>query len=186
MANMLGDYKTALHFSTLRFEASEALFNKTGERISFDTATHNDLGACYAMNRMPEKALEMLEKSAELRRQMKAFKKDWLFSPFYHMGIVYYTMGKYEAAAKVLQEAIVDRLSALGPNDRSSSRTGALFYVLGNVRWSQGLFDEAYTLHQRALIQCKQTAGSFALVTLRVSQRLAEDYERYGMVNEAQ
>lgn len=185
IAQTVGDYQTAFQYSRLRFEAADNEYQATGELTPFLTATYNTLGQAYGMNRLCEKALLYLDKSVEFRRQMPNFQKDWLFSPYYHMGVVHHSTGNFDEAAKILQEAIADREEALGPNDRVSSRTGALYYVLGNVRNSQGFRDEAYSLHQRALMQCRQTAGESAIATLRCSQKVAEHYERYGYDSEA-
>jgi tetratricopeptide (TPR) repeat protein len=131
------------------------------------------------MNRIHDQAVHYLEKSIQLRKQMPGFRKDWLYSPYYHLGITYYTAGRCEDAARYLREAIADREDRLGPNDRESHRTGALYYALGNVCGAQGLADLAYSLHHRAFMQCRQTAGEAALATLRCSQKLAEHYVRY-------
>lgn len=185
IAKTTGDAKAAFHYSQRRFQAAEAEHIATGILTPFLTATYNDLGQSYAMNRLHDQAIHFLERSVELRKQMPKFQKDWLYSPYYHMGVTYHCMEKFEEAARVLQVAIADREEAIGPNDRVSHRTGALYYVLGNVRNSQGLLDEAYALHHRASIQCRGTVGESGLPTLKCSQKLAEHYERYRYDSEA-
>jgi hypothetical protein len=101
------------------------------------------------------------------------------------MGITLHCMKKYLEASEIFLLAISDREKAIGSNDRVSSRTGALYYVLGNLRTSQTLLDESYSLHHRAFLQCRQTAGVSAYATLKCSQRLAEHYKRYLMYTEA-
>ena len=180
IAQITGDYKTVFYYSQLRFAASEDLYKITGMRIGFDTSTHSTLGIGYAMNHVYDQAIIYLNKSVDLQKNMPDFKPDWLFSPYYHLGITYHCQKKYKEAVAILRQAITDREEALGPNDRLSCRTGALYYVLGNVCNSQGRYDEAYAYHHRALIQCCQTAGESALASLRVAQKVAEHHERYG------
>ncbi|MDI1493613.1 MAG: hypothetical protein OHK93_005909 [Ramalina farinacea] len=185
IAQSTGDSKNAFHYSQLRYKSAEDEFEATGVLTGFLTSTCNTLGISYAMNRLHENALDYLTRSVNLRKQMPDFKKDWLYSPYYHMGITYHRMGDYEKAAGIIQEAIDDRVAALGPNDRISSRTAALYYSLGNIRNSEGRLDDAFGLHHRAYMQSRQTAGEFAFATLRCSQKLAEHYVRFGCDPEA-
>lgn len=185
IALTIGDGKTAFHYSQLRYKAAEDEFNSTGRLTPFMTATCNTLGQSYGMIRLYDKALYYLEKSVEYRKQMPKFQKDWLFSPYCNIGVILNSMGRSHEAADIIQTAIKDREEALGLNDRVSSRTGALYYVLGNIRRSQGAIDESFSLHQRAYLQCRLTAGESALATLRCMQKLAEHYEAYGDLAEA-
>ena len=59
-------------------------------------------------------------------------------------------------------------------------RTGALYYVAGNIQNSRGLFDEAFDWHSKARLHCAQTAGETGLVTLRCDIKIAEHNIRNG------
>ena len=59
-------------------------------------------------------------------------------------------------------------------------RTGALYYVAGNIQNSRGLFDEAFGWHSKARLHCAQTAGETSLVTLRCDNKIAEHNIRNG------
>jgi len=177
-----GDAKTAFKYCRLRFQSAEnECLAAGGTANSFLTATHNTLGQAYAMNGVYDKAIDLFEKSVELRKKMPRFSKDGLYSPYYHMGITYWCMGEHETAAQFLVEAIADREEKFGPNDHSSHRSASLYYALGNVRNSQGRHDEAYALHHRALLICRQANGESALSTLKCAQKLAEHTDRYGL-----
>ena len=185
IAQSTGDSKSAFHYSQLRFKAARDEYDATGVLTGFLTSACNTLGLSYAMNRLHDEALHYLNESVDLRKQMPNFKNDWLYSPYYHMGITYHRMGRFQDAADIIQVAITDREKAFGPNDRISCRTGSLYYVLGNIRNSQGLLDDAFSQHIRAHTQTRQTAGESAFQTLKCSQKLAEHYERYGQDSEA-
>lgn len=169
----------------MRCKNAEDEYKKTGILRPFLTASYNDLGQSYAMNRLYNKALSYLNRSADLMKQLPNFQKDWLCSPYYRIAITYHGLGKFTEAAEVIAEAILDRESEFGQNDRLSSRTGLLYYILGNIRNSQGRRDEAYSLHHRAHLQCRQTAGESSLAALKCSQKLAEHYMRCGYDSEA-
>ncbi|KAN0116792.1 hypothetical protein V8E51_002769 [Hyaloscypha variabilis] len=141
-AQTIGDGKTAFHFSQMRCKNAEDEYKRTGILRPFLPATYNDLAQSYAMNRLYDKALSYLEKSVELMKQLPNFKKDWLCSPYYRIAITNHCLGKFEEAAETIEEAITDRETEFGQNDRLSSRTGLLYYILGNIRNSQGRLDE--------------------------------------------
>jgi len=184
-AQTIGDGKSAFHFSQIRCKNAEDEYKKTGILRPFLPATYNDLAQSYAMNRLYDKALSYLDKSVELMKQLPNFKKDWLCSPYYRIAITNHCLGKFEEAAETIEEAITDRETEFGQNDRLSSRTGLLYYILGNIRNSQGRLDEAYSLHHRAYLQCRQTAGESSLAALKCSQKLAEHYIRCNYDDEA-
>ncbi|KAI1146855.1 hypothetical protein F4825DRAFT_439425 [Nemania diffusa] len=137
------------------------------------------------MNQLHDKAVEALNQSIDLRKQMPKFEKDWLCTPLYHLGITHHCMGKLEKAASDLEEAIAAREEKFDLNDRVSHRKGAMLYALANVRNSQGRFDDAYGLHHKAFLHCRQTNGERAYTALKCTQKLAEHYERYGLDQEA-
>ncbi|KAI9694138.1 MAG: hypothetical protein M1822_003409 [Bathelium mastoideum] len=184
-AQIIGDGKTAFHFSQIRCKNAEEEFSQTGILRAFLPATYNDLGQSYAMNRLYVQALPYFDKSAELMAQLPKFKKDWLVSSYYRKAITYHCLEKFEEAAEIITKAIEYRELAIGYDDRSSSRTGLLYYIFGNIRKSQGFYDEAYSLHHRAYLQCRLTSGPSSLAALKCSQKLAEHYARYDLDEDA-
>ncbi|KAI0478368.1 hypothetical protein F4859DRAFT_54871 [Xylaria cf. heliscus] len=182
---IMGDQKSAFLYSQLRYQSAQNEYKATGKITGFQTSTLTTLGQAFAMNRLHDKAVETLDQSVDLRKQMPNFKMDWVCTPLYHLGITHHCMGKLEKAAGYLEEAIAAREAKFGFNDRVSHRTGAMLYALANVRNSQGRFDDAYGLHHKAFLHCRQTNGEFAYTTLKCAQKLAEHYERYGLDQEA-
>ena len=179
-AQTIGDGKTAFHFSDIRSKKAEEEYMETGKLRALLPDAYNDLGQSYAMNRLYDKAIPCFTRSMELMKQLPTFQKDWLCSQYYRMAITYHSMGDSDRAAQLVKEAITDREAVFGQNDRVSSRTGLLYYILGNIRNSQSLVDEAYSLHHRAYLQCRQTAGESSLAALKCSQKLADHYIRQG------
>lgn len=180
-----GDQKAALLYSQLRYQSAQNEYKATGKITGFQTSTLTTLGQAFAMNQLHDKAVEALNQSIDLRKQMPKFEKDWLCTPLYHLGITHHCMGKLEKAASDLEEAIAAREEKFDLNDRVSHRKGAMLYALANVRNSQGRFDDAYGLHHKAFLHCRQTNGERAYTALKCTQKLAEHYERYGLDQEA-
>ncbi|KAJ8129609.1 hypothetical protein O1611_g4023 [Lasiodiplodia mahajangana] len=182
---IIGDQKAALLYSQLRYQSAQNEYKATGKVTGFQTSTLTTLGQAFAMNRLYDKAVEALNQSVNLRKQMPKFERGWLCTPLYHLGITHHCMGRLEEAAGYLEEAISAREENFGFNDRVSHRKGAMLYALANVRNSQGRFDNAYGLHHQAFLHCRQTNGECAYTTLKCAQKLAEHYERYGLDQEA-
>ena len=137
------------------------------------------------MNRLYDQAISHFFKAVGLLKQLPGFQKESLGSSYYRMAITYHLQGECDQAAQFIKEAIVDREAVHGQNDRVSNRTGLFYYILGNIRSSQGFLDEAYSLHHRAYLQCRQTTGESSLGALKCSQKLAEHYMRWGYDTDA-
>lgn len=58
-------------------------------------------------------------------------------------------------------------------------------YALGNVRSSQGLLDESFSWHQRALLQLRATGGETDRYTAQACYRVAQHHLRNGNYEEA-
>src|SRR5436190_18662732 len=66
-----------------------------------------------------------------------------------------------------------------------ASRTGRFLYALGNVKASQGLFDESFSYHQRALLQYKSTIGKNHHRTGDAYIKVADHFSRLGRSEDA-
>ena len=173
------DFEVCHLYAQDRLECEKTLFASRKIVTANLAAAYNDLGAAYSMNRLPSKAFPLLFKSKELRESMPGFKKEHNFSPLHDLSLAYMLQGEYEKAAACLIEALEDREKALGKNDRQSVRTGQLFYALGNVRGRQGLMDESFAWHQKALVHYRATGGDSHYKTGIACFRVAEHYVRY-------
>lgn len=179
VATQTREFQKVFHHAEIRFKIEEALYHNSGKATSKTALAHNDLGMAYSMNGLYEPAISHLNKSKEIRESLEGFRKDWLFSPLHHLALTYWCQRRYSEAADTLLEAIHDRETILGLNDRESIRTGALYYALGNVRNSQGLLDEGCIWHGRALIHFRNTVGDKGPATLQTWYKLAEHDIRY-------
>jgi hypothetical protein len=63
--------------------------------------------------------------------------------------------------------------------------TGILLYMLGTVRSKQGLLDEAFQYHQRALIQFRATGGDSDVDLGRACYKLTAHYLRHNSIGMA-
>jgi len=122
VACLLGDPQAVFTYSELRLQIEEKLHPLTEGPNSRLATCYNDLGMAYSMNGLYELAFKNLKKSIDIRKVMPGFKKDWLFSPFYHMGLAHWYKGELEEAATILQRAIEERVEALKPDGRISIR----------------------------------------------------------------
>ena len=122
IATTSGDAKLVFHYCKLRLELAEAEFKASGAESSFLAVAHNDMGQAYSMNHLPDRAMKHLERSKEIRLGLPGFRKDWLFSPFYHLAVAHSCLGNHDKAFEIIQQAINDRIEVLGPNDRESVR----------------------------------------------------------------
>ncbi|KAJ8132877.1 hypothetical protein O1611_g748 [Lasiodiplodia mahajangana] len=95
---------------------------------------YNDLATGWAFRREWNTAIELLAESKKIRERLPGFTRDKLFSPLYHLGIVYHHQGNFDAAETTLKQAIEDRSALFGPEDTRSVRSAALYYALGNMR----------------------------------------------------
>lgn len=93
-----------------------------GHKSSILAVSYNDLAMAWACHGEWEKAIELLIESRRIREELPGFTRDKLFSPLYHLGLIYQHQGKYDEAEKILNEAIRDRDEAFGREDAVSLR----------------------------------------------------------------
>ncbi|MCJ1308297.1 hypothetical protein MMC25_001950 [Agyrium rufum] len=178
----------ANQLSKKRWDVETGRHRKIGHATSILTVAYNDLAMAWACHGEWEKAVALLKESRTIREGLPDFTKDKLFSPLYHLGLVYHHQGKFDDAETVLNEAIQDRENRFGREDTSSVRSTALFYAQGNVRFSRA--DQtrqdirmSYVDHMEAVSRARRSVGAKNRATLicqyqvaRVSAKL-EDYE---------
>ncbi len=195
MTREQGEYQKYAEFE---YQAEMALHERSGQpSVGLATAKLH-MGIAYNMNSLYRDAIPYLEESAEIRRNLPNFKKDWLFSPYYQLAHSHFHLGEDDEAAKLLQDAIKDRREVLGDNDRFSvrcvngdcesscaatltcNRTGALYYTLGDVKYHQGHFDQSLSLHLEAETHLRLTVGPTNIGTLHCKYKIAVHYIRIG------
>ncbi|KAF2455839.1 hypothetical protein BDY21DRAFT_61825 [Lineolata rhizophorae] len=111
----------------------------------------NQLGNAYMINGEYYKGEECFLRSIETMRLLRDFRELDLSLPRVNLGLAYWLTNRYEDAICVLQQGLNARENMFGPGDRVSFITGRFFHALGNVKASQGLLDESYDFHQKAL-----------------------------------
>lgn len=116
------DFQKVFHHAKIRFKIEEELHSKTGTATLKTAFAHNDLGMAYSMNGHYEVAIFHLERSKAIRETLENFRKDWLFTPQHHLALTYWCQGRDAKAADKLLEAIHDRETIFGLNDRESIR----------------------------------------------------------------
>ncbi|KAI1357753.1 P-loop containing nucleoside triphosphate hydrolase protein [Xylaria arbuscula] len=104
---------------------------------SFLAVAYNDLATGWAFRQNWAQAIQLLKESMKIRENLPGFTRDKLFSPLYHLGIVYHHQGNFDAAETSLTQAIDDRSAAFGREDKRSVRSAALYYAMGNMRLSR-------------------------------------------------
>ncbi|KAI0102118.1 P-loop containing nucleoside triphosphate hydrolase protein [Nemania sp. FL0031] len=121
-------------FSRQVFEIEEFLHQSKGRPSSILAVAYNDMAVGWAFRREWKRAIAFLNDSKDIREMLPGFTRDKLFSPLYHLGIVYHHQGDFDAAETTLKQAIEDRSAIFGPEDTRSVRSAALYYALGNMR----------------------------------------------------
>ena len=111
-----------LHYSQLAWEVETERHRKLGHSTSMLAVAYNDLGLAWACQGQWDRSIELLTESRNIREQLLGFTRDKLWSPLYHLGIVFHRHGKYDEAETILNEAIEDREKAFGPEDAVSLR----------------------------------------------------------------
>ena len=76
-----------------------------------------------------------------------------------NLGWALLAQGKLEECNTLLLDSLAGREKTLGTNDRESIRTGLILYVLGNLRATQGQWDESFKYHQKAWHHMHATVG---------------------------
>lgn len=175
-----------LHYAQLAWELEIERHRKMGHATSILAVAYNDLAMAWACHCEWEKAIVKLKESRRIRENLPGFTRDKLYSPLYHLGLIYSHQGKYAQAEEVLNEAIKDWEEAFGPKDAVSLRSAALFYARGNVKFSRadsGRDDVRRSLpdHKEAVSRATRSAGPKNRTTLicqyqvaRVSAKLEE------------
>jgi len=125
-----------LRYAQLAWDIETNRHRNMGHATSILAVAYNDLATAWACHREWEKAINRLKESKRIRENLPGFTKDKLFSPLYHLGLVYSHQGKYDEAEVILNEAIQDWEDAFGPDDASSVR----YVFLWRSRKSQGLY----------------------------------------------
>ncbi|KAI1500271.1 hypothetical protein F5X99DRAFT_429918 [Biscogniauxia marginata] len=121
-------------FAHQAFEIEKYRHRDKDTPSSILAVAYNDLATGWAFRREWKAAIELLIESKRIRETLPGFTRDKLFSPLYHLGIVYHHQGNFDAAEATLTQAIKDRSSAFGPKDKRSVRSAALYYAFGNMR----------------------------------------------------
>ncbi|KAI0868224.1 hypothetical protein GGS24DRAFT_513694 [Hypoxylon argillaceum] len=119
------------------FEIEKYRHKPPKEPSSILAVAYNDLATGWAFRQDWTQAIQLLKDSIRIREGLPGFTRDKLFSPLYHLGIVYHHQGNFDAAETSLKQAINDRSTAFGPKDKCSVRSAALYYALGNMRLSR-------------------------------------------------
>lgn len=171
-ANALSRFQTLNSIMLAEVNAgSEA--KKSGLAISW-----NELGIAYMMNRQWVEGEDCFLRSIGISKQLANFTKTMISFPMVNLGLAYWLTNRYEESAQVLSEGLEDREAAFGVNDQVSFITGRFLHALGNVKGSQGLLDESFAYHQRALIQYKSTVGNNHHRTAAMCYKVANHYIR--------
>ena len=117
------DHPMIFHYSQKRFEIEETILQERGGVADALTAVaHNDLGMAYSLHNNFDKAIHHLHQSIEIRKSLTGYQKFWLFSPYLALGKTYLRLNNLTKAGEILEEALADRIAALGPDDRQSIR----------------------------------------------------------------
>lgn len=111
-----------LRYAQLAWEMEEKRHQKIGHGTSMLAVAYSDLAMAWACHGEWERSIELLKESKSIREKLPGFTRDMLFSPLYHLGLVFYHQKKYDEAEVVLNEAIKDREEAFGPDDAVSLR----------------------------------------------------------------
>ncbi|KAK8128617.1 tetratricopeptide repeat domain-containing protein [Apiospora sp. TS-2023a] len=152
----------------------------TGEVNSQIAASFTETAFAMIANGLFSEAEELIETSICLRKQMPKFSRLQLCSPLYYKAILYNHKGNYVQAAAYASEALRDREMAYGPDDHENKRAGLLLTCLGNIYTSQGLEDQGFVYHQRALAQLLATGGEDDLDTAIAYYKVTIHYLRLG------
>lgn len=177
-------------------EIREKMFAETGVVNSQLAASYTETARSMMMNNMFDKAKGFIKKSIEVRKQMPQFSRLQLYSPLYYLSLIHLHEGEYEKAASLALEALREREIQFGRDDRENkrsvhimsrstndkmlrfNRTGLLLICLGNIYGKQGLHEESFEYHQRALTQLRAAGGEDDLDTANAYYKMASQYLR--------
>lgn len=159
-------------------EIREKMFAETGVVNSQLAASYTETARSMMMNNMFDKAKGFIKKSIEVRKQMPQFSRLQLYSPLYYLSLIHLHEGEYEKAASLALEALREREIQFGRDDRENKRTGLLLICLGNIYGKQGLHEESFEYHQRALTQLRAAGGEDDLDTANAYYKMASQYLR--------
>ncbi|KAK8016862.1 hypothetical protein PG993_015051 [Apiospora rasikravindrae] len=177
-----------LHYAQLTFDIEKERHRRKSEPSSLLAVAYNDLATGWAFQRHWSEAIRLLEESRKIREILPGFTRDKLFSPLYHLALVYHHQRRFEEAESVLNQAIKDREDAFGAEDAVSPRSAALFYARGNVRLGRadrrrGDLLKGLADFKEAVQRATRSVGAKNRITLmclyqlaRVHMRL-DDYE---------
>ncbi|KAL2066449.1 hypothetical protein VTL71DRAFT_2520 [Oculimacula yallundae] len=156
-----------------------------GHATSWLAVAHNDMAVAWAWQGEWEKSIVELKESRSVRESLPGFTPDKLFSPLYHLGLVYAYQGKYDEAEKVLNETIGIWEDAYGPIDTVSLRSAALFYTRGQVKFSRADSRRqdirgSLSDYKEAVTRATKIAGPRNRSTLICKYQLAKVYAKLG------
>lgn len=89
---------------------------------TFLAVAYNDLALGRACHGEWDAAIKLLKESRRIRENLPGFTRDKLWSPQYHLGMVYSHQGKYDKAEKVINECIDDWVKIYGQKKAVSIR----------------------------------------------------------------
>ncbi|KAI1761187.1 P-loop containing nucleoside triphosphate hydrolase protein [Hypoxylon sp. FL1150] len=150
---------------------------------------YNNLAIGLAYQRDWNGAIGMLNESVRIREGLYNFTRDILFSPLYHLGLVYQYQQRYDEAEEILNEAMQDLVDAFGSVAADSLQGVGLLYARGIGRFERAGGDFSDTVKslvnfKEATARATRIAGARHRITLvcqyqyaRVAMSLL-DYDR--------
>jgi tetratricopeptide (TPR) repeat protein len=101
----------------------EEAFHETKTPTFKLAAAYSEYGRALMVNGVFTKAMDMFEKSSEIRKKLPDFTRLQLFSPLCGQGRILWHRGEYQKAAELFLEALRDRELTFGRDDTKSYRS---------------------------------------------------------------
>ncbi|CZT10392.1 uncharacterized protein RAG0_14884 [Rhynchosporium agropyri] len=134
----------------------------------------NQLGFAYMLKEdWPQGEVHFL-RSIELLEMLDDYEPTLISLPIVNLGYSYWLQGRLDEAAAVLRKGVGDREQKFGIHDRISFISGRFYHALGNVTYDQGLTEESFGYHHKALLHFKATLGNNHHLTASVFVKVAE------------
>ncbi|XMA19839.1 hypothetical protein WAI453_012630 [Rhynchosporium graminicola] len=134
----------------------------------------NQLGFAYMLKEdWPQGEIHFL-RSIELLEMLDDYEPTLISLPIVNLGYSYWLQGRLDEAATVLRKGVGDREQKFGIHDRISFISGRFYHALGNVTYDQGLTEESFGYHHKALLHFKATLGNNHHLTASVFVKVAE------------
>ncbi|KAK3935813.1 hypothetical protein QBC46DRAFT_357973 [Diplogelasinospora grovesii] len=180
IANGTNKPRDSMAFNSELLVLRKRIAEKAGQQDFPLAYAHNQAGCAWMIAKDYQQGCTLFTEALRIWHSMPAYRKGIASMEYANLGLSYWLLGNLDKASEVLEEGLREREEGFGKNDAESFRPGRILHALGNVRASQGRYQESEDFHQRAMRTYQAAVGPKYHRTADMCHKLAQHCVRRG------